>query len=324
MAAHRLKTKKKKGWRVLFLFLILIVLVWLTSFGIIRSRCKITCKGFEGLQTDAYTEEEKVWISMSLSYLVYGCEACDHETGLVEDIIDPDKMGIIRENADILRKDPSDPASAYIDSADFIRQHTGSFRYLSELRDEKSSFYGVAFADDEKKVVWVSYSGSVSFMDALQSLKLAIGPSLSEQERDAFVFYESVLSLVEVKEKGYSLVLCGHSLGGALASMVSFLSDCPAITINGADGLALDKIEGIAGEKLTADKISNYMVSPNNGKFSFRDLIQRLMFLGSYDQVDCHIYQDNGMADNTHGVFGFVLFEDGDLTKPYLPAEEVR
>lgn len=255
---------------------------------------------------------------MSLSYLVYGCEGCSGLAGTIGEILDTQKMGIIIENADISRTVKDDPTTAMIDSASFIRQSVGSYRFLTDLKDEKNSFYGAAFADDKNKTVWLSYSGSVSFSDAVQSSLLVVGAGLSGQEKRAFELYETVLKTDEI-QNGYHLTLTGHSLGGALASMVSYMSGAEAITISGADGLALSKIRSIEPDMPGSYRITNYLTSPEGFGFSVKDCIQRMMFWGDYDSITCHTYEDNGMADNSHSVFGFVRFEDGDREKPILP-----
>ena len=255
---------------------------------------------------------------MSLSYLVYGCEGCSGLAGTVGEILDTQKMGIIIENADISRTVKDDPTTAMIDSASFIRQSVGSYRFLTDLKDENNSFYGAAFADDKNKTVWLSYSGSVSFSDAVQSSLLVVGAGLSGQEKRAFELYETVLKTDEI-QNGYHLTLTGHSLGGALASMVSYMSGAEAITISGADGLALSKIRSIEPDMPGSYRITNYLTSPEGFGFSVKDCIQRMMFWGDYDGITCHTYEDNGMADNSHSVFGFVRFEDGDREKPILP-----
>lgn len=99
------------------------------------------------------------------------------------------------------------------------------------------------------------------------------------KEKLAFELYETVIASDEVEKEDYTVVLTGHSLDGGLAAMVSRMSGCTAVTINGADGVAIDKINEIIGEAPTDYRISNYITSPKNGKFSYRDIVQRMMFL---------------------------------------------
>ena len=120
-------------------------------------------------------------------------------------------------------------------------------------------------------------------------------------------------------QNGYDLILTGHSLGGALATMVSYMSGAEAVTISGADGLALTKIRDIEPDMPNSYRISNYMTSPDNFGLSLKDCVQRMMFWGDYDGITSHTYEDNGMVDNSHCVFGFVRFENCDLSKPILP-----
>ena len=299
--------------------IVLAVIAWVT----VRCLASVSCTPWEAGDSAPYTESEKVFASMSLSYLVYGCEGCDKLVGTASTILDSQKMGIIIENADIKRTDPADPTTALIDSAAFIRQTVGNFRFLTDLKDSRSSFYGAAFADDDMRTVWIAYAGSVSLTDAVESALLVVGAGLSGQEKCAFSLYETVLQTEEILA-GYDLILTGHSLGGALASMVSRMSGAEAVTISGADGLALGKINSIAGEKPDAYRITNYLTKPEGFGFSLKDIVQRMMFWGDYDGVICHTYQGNGMADNAHSVFGFVRFADGDLAKPILPDETIK
>ena len=308
--------KKRKIWIAAIAVILIIVLVWIA----IRYSATVQCTAFDGSSAKPYSESEEVFSAMSLSCLVYGCDGCSGLAGTVGDILDTQKMGIIIENADISRTDKTDPTTAMIDSASFIRQSVGSYRFLTDLKDEKSSFYGAAFADDENKTVWISYSGSVSFSDAVQSFLLVVGAGLSGQEKRAFELYENVLKTDEI-QNGYYLILTGHSLGGALASMVAYMGGAEAITISGADGLALSKIRSIEPDMPDSYHITNYLTPPDDFGFSVKDCVQRMMFWGEYDCITCHTYEDNGMVDNSHCVFGFVRFEDGDREKPIIPEE---
>lgn len=289
--------------------------VWIT----IRLTTRVECTAWAGQTHDERPASERVFSAVSLSWLVYGCEGCENPGGTVNELLDTQRMGIIIENADIKRLDPGDPSSAMIDSADFLRRTVGEYRFLTDLRDEASSFYGAAFADDENRTVWIAYAGSVSARDALQCVGLAVGAGLTGQEKAAFALYEQVLKTQEIQE-GYGLMLTGHSLGGALASMVSRMSGAEALTVSGADGLALRKINSIAGGAPEQLRITNCLTSPDSFGFTVKDCIQRMMFLGDCEDIRNQIYPDNGMVDNSHCVFGFIRFEDEAHTKPCLPA----
>ena len=308
--------KKKRKIRFAVAAILVLSFAWIA----IRHSATVKCTVFDGGTAESYSEPEKVYAAMSLSYLVYGCEGCDALEGTVKDILDTQKMGIIIENADISRTDKNDPTTAMIDSASFIRQAVGNYRFLTDLKDEKSSFYGAAFADDENKVIWLTFSGSVSFTDAVQSSLLVAGAGLSGQEKRAFWLYETVLKCEEI-QNGYGLILTGHSLGGALASMVAYMSGAEAITISGADGLALAKIRSIERDMPESYRITNYFTSPDGFGLSLKDCVQRMMFWGDYDGIASHIYEANGMVDNSHCVFGFVRFDHNNRSKPILPAE---
>lgn len=316
--------KSRRGCLTACLVTVMILLAVFAAWKIVRASASVSCTAWERPSADAYSENDRALAALSLSWLVYGCETVDAPHGTVADILDTETMWIIIENAYVKRTDPRDPATAIIDSADFIRQTTGDYRFLTELKDKRSSFYGAAYADDEHKTVWLAFSGSVSLIDAVESAMLVLGADLSLQEKCAFELYESVLASDEIKNKNYDLILTGHSLGGALASMVSRMSGCTAVTISGADGVALDKLNDIVGGEPDEYRIVNYMTSPKNGKVILMDIIQRMMFFGSYDAVEHHVYADNGMTANSHSLFAFIEFEDGDLSKPRLPREEVN
>lgn len=315
------KSIKKKKRRIRFVAVVVAAILVLSfAWVAIRHATTVKCTVFDGGSVESYSEAEKVFTAMSLSYLVYGCEGCDELAGSVGNILDTQKMGIIIENADISRTDKTDPTTAMIDSASFIRQTVGDYRFLTDLKDEKNSFYGAAFADDENKVVWLSFSGSVSFADAVQSSLLVVGAGLSGQEKRAFELYETVIKSEEI-QNGYGLILTGHSLGGALASMVAYISGAEAVTISGADGLALAKIKSIEPDMPNSCRIANYLTSPDSFGLSLKDCVQRMMFWGDYDGIASHTYEANGMVDNSHCVFGFVRFENDDRFKPILPEQ---
>ena len=304
------------------LFLIPVVLVILTGalvwYGI-RASSTVACQAGTELSPSPYSQQEQVMKAVSLSFLVYGCEGCDDLSGTVSELLAENQMGIITENFGIKRTNPEDPASALFDSAEFIRENAGDFRYLTSVCDRKSGFYGAAFCDDANGCVWIAYSGSVSIEDAIACAELVFAPGLSSQERSAFELYEKTMDSREVKELAYSVILTGHSLGGAFASMVSRASGCTAVTVNGADGLAVDKINGILGSRPETYHITNYMTSPDNGKFSFMDLVQRLVFLGSCKAVKYFLFEENGLTEDTHCAFSFIRFADDQFLIPELP-----
>ena len=67
------------------------------------------------------------------------------------------------------------------------------------------------------------------------------------------------------------------------------------------------------------NQISNHMTSPRDGGCSLMEIVQRMMFFGDYQAVDCYIYPGNGYTTDTHCTFSFIEFEDDKLTSPRIP-----
>ncbi len=81
----------------------------------------------------------------------------------------------------------------------------------------------------------------------------------------------------------------------------------------------VDKFNDIEGDNERVNRISNYMTSPGNGRFSFMDLVQRMMFLGDYKAVDYHVYSENGYTTDAHCAFSFLELEDDEFRNPKTP-----
>lgn len=305
-----------KSRRKVMLIILFIFAVSACSWRILRSSTGISCAMSPELPPAAYSESDKILNAVALSYLVYGCETGGEMSGMVNEILDTHAMGILIENDGLKRTGKDDPASAAFDTAGFISRYVGEYRFLADRKDERSGFYGAAFCDDTAKCVWITYAGSVTFRDALACGEFVLTPGLSRQEQQAIQLYETALTSDEVQEKSYSILLTGHSLGGALATMVACASGCDAVTINGADGIAIDKFRGITGNESWDARISNHVTSPQNGKISAMDFVQRLMFLGDDTAVECHVYSENGYTEDTHCAFSFIVLEEGLFSVP--------
>lgn len=160
--------------------------------------CSISCQTADELPKPSYSERSSVINAISLSYLVYGCEGCGNLSGTVSDLLEENEMGILTENFGIKRADHADPASAVFDTSEFIRNYVGEYRFLTEIKDAESGFYGAAFCDNKNKCVWIAYSGSVTINDALACAGLVLNPGLSAQEKLAFKLFEAVFESDEV------------------------------------------------------------------------------------------------------------------------------
>ena len=308
---------KKRLRNVLIVIMSLFVII--CAWKVIRKTSSIPCGSIPNPPATVYSENDAVRNAIALSYLVYGCDTCDELSGTVSELLETHEIGILKENFGIKRTVSGDPSSALFDTSDFISRFVGDYRFLCDRKDEKSGFYGAAFCDDHARCVWIAYAGSVSFRDAVACAEFVLSPRLSSQETQAFELFEAVLRSEEVQDQSYQVMLTGHSLGGSLATMVACASGCSAVTINGADGIAVDKYRDMEGDNSQAYRISNYMTSPNNGRFSLMDLVQRLMFLGDYQAVEYHVYPENGYTTDTHCAFSFIAFEDEALKNPKLP-----
>lgn len=313
--------KHRKAWIILTAVLLTIAVaaaVWL----ILRRTAPLPeCPG-NASDGSFSPDEQDVLTAVCLSYLTYGCETASGSfTGTVSDLIDAEEMGILSENFGVVRRNENDPATALFDTSDLIRGTVGHLRCLCAEKDEKSSFFGAAFCDDERKCVWIAYAGSVSFRDALTCAGLVLAPRLTAQEKAAFDLYADAAARDEVARDGYRVILTGHSLGGALAAMVSAASGCPAVTVNGADGLGADKILSLMRGAGDCTGVHNFLTRPEKG-LSFMEFVERLMFLGKGEGVDSRVMPAGGLTTDTHSAFSFIRFRDGDTAQPYIPEPE--
>lgn len=304
--------KKRRTLKALIIIAVLIAAIALGRFAILKSTRVTAAPAPE--DTSSYTEEERIVTAMALNFLTYGLERAETEAVTVAEILDTETMGIIAENADVVRTDPEDPASAVIDTAGFIRAAAGDFRLLDTLHSP-FAFFGAVFADDARRTVWIAYAGATTSTDNIACLRLALGAGLSQQEKNAFELYERALNTPEAA-LGYSVILTGHSLGGAFASMISYTSGARAITISGACRLGIDKIRRIAEPASPLPVIDNYLTDPAGAKLSFRNLIQRAMFLGRSDLPTYHALAPGGNTTDTHSIFGFILTDGTETALP--------
>ena len=311
----------KKLFKLIITAAIIFGCIWLWKE--IRENAAAECTPWTGGSATAYTDEEKALKAVSFSTLAYGCESIADPEGTVSALISSKNMGIINENAEIARTDESDPSTARINSADYIKLTAGESRFITELKNEKNGFYGAAFADDAAKVVWIAYSGAVSFTDVFQAAGMIAAPALTGQEECAFELYEKVIQKPEIETYGYSLILTGHSLGGGLAAMVAHLSGCEAVTVNGLDGAALTKLKAIENADPSGGRIVNMLAKPGRARFTIKDIVQRFLLADKSGDIERHVFEENGMTENSHCAFAIIEFASGNPAKPKLPDSEV-
>lgn len=85
--------------------------------------------------------------------------------------------------------------------------------------------------------------------------------------------------------------------------------------------IAVGKTRGISAEYTDNCRINNYLTSPSNGRLSYMDAVQRLIFSGKKGIVKEHIFRQNDYMSDAHTAFPFIEFRDGDYSKPVLPYE---
>lgn len=303
-----------KKLKVLIALMIVVIIAGVWVLARVFSDVPYTIRDVS--RTVDYSEDELVLNAMSMSYLSYGCENAEKNEGTVNDILDNNKMGILIENAGIYRTDVSDPGSAVINSSEFIASNIGEYRFLSDKKDEATGFYGVAFCDDYNKCVWVSFSGTVTMSDVWSCVGFVCCPWLSSQERSAFDFMNEVMRSDEINNQDYTVILTGHSLGGALATEISLVSGNRAVTINGADGLSYDKITLMKCQDFQCNNVTNYMTSGSGSELSLLNIVQRLMFFGSNEKVDERVFEPNDKTTDVHCVFSFIDYREGKYALP--------
>lgn len=122
--------------------------------------------------------------------------------------------------------------------------------YRSYNYNDTSGLYAVAFKKDDKVVL--SFRGSEMFPENLAldesndwlgtDLKFAILNQLSEQFEDADKCYEELLAEIENNGLECDITFSGHSLGGALVSYESIMTDCYGYSFDGAAGHVIDLV----------------------------------------------------------------------------------
>jgi len=102
-----------------------------------------------------------------------------------------------------------------------------------------TGFSATAFLNEEEKCIMIAYCGTEDLIDINVDIAFAATDFLQRQHRQALEFYGKIANEYG---KMYSIKLTGHSLGGTLATYVCALTNAETITVNGANGVALNNI----------------------------------------------------------------------------------
>lgn len=117
----------------------------------------------------------------------------------------------------------------------------GDWKVIQSQPNTKSGFAAIALKNDKNKEIIIGYRGSEMNGSFLQDwvktdFGFTLGNYLSPQFSDARSFY----SKVKEKNPGYKVTLAGHSLGGALVSYVSAVTNAKGYSFDGAVGHVVD------------------------------------------------------------------------------------
>ena len=114
---------------------------------------------------------------------------------------------------------------------------------IVDYMEADNGFSATAFLDLENDRITIAYCGTEmhkdNAKDVLDDIQFAATDGLPGQFNTALLFYENVYGKFG---KEHTIYLTGHSLGGALATYVCALTNTEAITVNGANGIALNNI----------------------------------------------------------------------------------
>lgn len=126
-----------------------------------------------------------------------------------------------------------------INRNNYYSNELGGYKILDTYRNNDSGFYAAAFEDCNDGIV-IAFRGSETndFWNdwVVTDGGFFVDSGMSEQFIDALIFYYEIKNTNPSKE----IRLTGHSLGGALATFVSIITNEEALTFNGAGGLILE------------------------------------------------------------------------------------
>jgi len=274
-------------------------------------------------QDNTYSEEYRAF---AFSELVYYPGRNERAKEILQEFVGK-KTKTVNQYLDALREEGILKTvikdSGTFDTELYLRTMIGECIILDYISIAKSGFTAMTFLNPNTKSLTVSYGGSDDLKDYISDLEFAAMKTLSEQFPEALDYYELVCFIYTGKYKDINLT--GHSLGGALAMYVCAYTNTPAITVNGANGIAwnnivLDAYKNIDTRIVWYPDASVYQKTASNWNctnyltevVSSSNLITKLnnefhKFGTMFTNARSHYYQEeNGL--NGHHIFSFMTY----------------
>ena len=288
---------------------------------------------YENLAPDTSNTDNIVMAFTALAKLAYSTHSQDFLGKTVREFVE--------DGAHLEYKNGTNTIWNYTDYSYtmFYTELIGDFIIMDVMdNNDHNGFYGVCLQNPHDGAYIIAYRGSQgggiastisnaalgavgaqTSNDWSTDMLFAVQNELGDQFADALDFYHSV----KAAAAGKTVILTGHSLGGALAGYVSLITGAPAIAIDGAVGQIIDVafwqdylftggFDGIgAGTNLVnvTDKIG---VSPG------ADIIQathpQAYPMITYEPAGMNFQNEQyGSLLNSHMQLSFITYQSGNL-----------